>query len=274
MSIRIEIINAGPEPLRSASITGVADRQATNELLEFVSRCSRDNVRHVLLDLSDLVSIDQQFVSILSKMQLKLRDRAGGLHLVGPVAIVSWVLESNFGKVPLLIHQSRESAVEAILNHSSDIAAPVEAGDKQTVPQWLEVLKSTGLCTGGRLCVVKGDIFVDLHDKDLAIDISTTLAKELQSVRTVMKTPTEREGLTIFEIAFLRKCNADMVVPLLNNNKVVGVLMLQSGRAGSLAEYRSGELLALNLVGMKIAELLSVKTSKQSESSLYLVPQL
>ncbi len=261
--------------MRSASITGVADRQAAHELREFVGRCNQGNVRHIVLDLSGLVSIDQQFVSILRKLQLKLRDKAGGLHLVNkPGAIVSWMLESNFGKVPLHIHQSRESAAEVILNHSSDVAAPVEAGDMQTVAQWLEILKKTGLCTGGRVCVVEGETFVDMNDKDLAINLSTTLAKELQSMRTVMKSPVEREGLTIYEIAFLRKCNADLVVPLLNKNKVVGVLMLQSGRAGSLAEYRSGELLALDLVGMKIAELLSIKTSKQPEPSLYLVPQL
>jgi hypothetical protein len=138
----------------------------------------------------------------------------------------------------------------------------------------LDILKNTGLCTGGRLCVVRGDIFVDLNDEDLAIDISTTLARELQSIRTVMKSPIEREGLTIFEIAFLRKCNADLVVPLLTKNKVVGVLMLQSGRAGSLAEYRSGELLAFDLIGMKIAEILSMKTIEQADSSLYLVTQL
>jgi signal transduction protein with GAF and PtsI domain len=89
-----------------------------------------------------------------------------------------------------------------------------------------------------------------------------------------MKSPIEREGLTIFEIAFLRKCNADLVVPLLTKNKVVGVLMLQSGRAGSLAEYRSGELLAFDLIGMKIAEILSMKTIEQADSSLYLVTQL
>ncbi len=260
--------------MRSASITGVADRQATYQLLEFVGRCNQDNVRHVVLDLAGMVSIDQHFISILSKMQLKLRDRAGGLHLVDPGAIVSWMLESNFGKVPLHIHQSRESAAEAILNHSSDIAVPVEAGDTQTVDQWLEILKNTGLCTGVRICVVEGGSFIDTNDKDLAIDISTTLATELQSIRTVMKSPVEREGLTIYEIAFLRKCDADLVVPLLINNKVVGVLMLQSGRPGGLSEYRSGELLALDLVGMKIAETLSMETSKPAESSLYLVPQL
>lgn len=274
MSINIEVINAGPEPMRFASITGVADQQATHTLLEFVGRCNHDNVRNIVLDLTGLVSIDHYFISILSKLQLKLRDRAGGLHLIEPGAVVSWMLESNFGKVPLHIHQSRESAVEAILSHSSDVGTPVEAGDTQTVAQWLDILKNTGLCTGGRLCVVRGDIFVDLNDEDLAIDISTTLARELQSIRTVMKSPIEREGLTIFEIAFLRKCNADLVVPLLTKNKVVGVLMLQSGRAGSLAEYRSGELLAFDLIGMKIAEILSMKTIEQADSSLYLVTQL
>jgi len=61
---------------------------------------------------------------------------------------------------------------------------------------------------------------------------------------------------------------------LLIKNKVLGVLMLQSGRSGGLAEYRGGELLALDLVGMKLAELLSMGPSKQPEHSLYLVPQM
>jgi anti-anti-sigma regulatory factor len=274
MPIKIEIINAGPEPMRSASITGASDRQSSDQLRDFVNQCFQDGVRQVVLDLSGLVSIDHQMIPVLKNFHLKLLDRAGCVHLVNPDAIISWMLEDDFGDVQLIVHSSLENAVESILNQSSDIAVAVEAGGIKTVDQWMDLLVKTGLCNGGAIYLEKDGMLFDINNHDVAINSSTTLAQELQSIRTVMKSPIERQVLSVNENAFIRKCDADLVVPLQINNKVIGWLMLQSGRAGSLSEYRSGELLSFDLVGMKIADLLFVDSSFETENRLYLVPQL
>ncbi len=75
------------------------------------------------------------------------------------------------------------------------------------------------------------------------------------------------EGLTLHERAFLKWCDADVVVPLLDDaGRLQGALFVNSARDGGLYTYRSGELLALSLLGRLLGRYLETAGSATPET--------
>ena len=66
------------------------------------------------------------------------------------------------------------------------------------------------------------------------------------------------EGLSLHERAFLKWCDADVVVPLLDDAAALqGALFVRSARDGGLYTYRSGEMLSLSLLGRLLGRYLA-----------------
>ena len=130
--------------------------------------------------------------------------------------------------------------------------------------QWLEplggMLRRTGLGNGLLICRRRGDRLqlVDRCDYDFPADgwLGTLLASAdcplgVQEIAG--------DGLTLPEKAFLKWCDSDVVVPVLDGEtRLCGALFVKSDRGGGLYRYRSGELLSLSLLGRLLANYMPV----------------
>lgn len=146
--------------------------------------------------------------------------------------------------------------------------------ESQDPQLWLEslrvMLRRTGLGGSIQLCCRNGDK-LELVDRT---DYRFTAKGWLGSLLTSADCPLglseiAGEGLTLQERAFLKWCDADVVVPLLDDDaELRGVLFVNSGRDGGLYTYRSSELLSLSLLGRLLARYLPAPEATEAQDDL------
>lgn len=120
---------------------------------------------------------------------------------------------------------------------------------------WLEplrvILRRVGLGSGLNLCRRDGSAMQLVGREEYRFSAEGWFGSLLVSADCPLcLSEIVGEGLTLHERAFLKWCDADVVVPLLDDaGKLQGALFVHSARDGGLYTYRSGELLSLALLG-------------------------
>ncbi len=139
---------------------------------------------------------------------------------------------------------------------------------------WLEslrvMLRRTGLGSNIQLCCRNGNQMELVGRTDYRFTANGWLGTLLTSADCPLGlSEIAGEGLTLQERAFLKWCDADVVVPLLDDDaELRGVLFVKSARDGGLYTYRSGELLSLSLLGRLLARYIPTPDATEAQDDL------
>ncbi len=137
---------------------------------------------------------------------------------------------------------------------------------------WMEplrvMLRRTGLGSSIQLCRRHGDQMTLVGRSEYCFPANGWLGSLLASADCPLSlTEIAGDGLTLNERAFLKWCEADVLVPLLDDEgQLRGILCVKSERDGGLYRYRSGELLSLSLLGRLLARYLPAPAPSRAQS--------
>jgi len=293
MAIAFEYFEPAGETLAGLRLDGTVSSGDHRDFAAHANRAIEAGATGLILDLSRLGSMSEDLAGELASCQRRLLDHDGELVFVNPNVVISWFLDKRFGP---LVHRCFDSVPEAeaalvappgpaeaaaendVFESSADWVVNVnEAGrpdrfsfavvqqavQGSTDPQvWLEplrgMLRRTGLGRDLLICQREGEQLELVGRRDHAFPANGWLGSLLLSADCPLGVPEiAGDGLTLPEKAFLKWCNTDVVVPVIDGaNWLRGALFVKSDRDGGLYSYRSGELLSLALLGRLLAEYL------------------
>lgn len=122
------------------------------------------------------------------------------------------------------------------------------------------MLADAGVAASTTLCLCDGDRLRAVERPDCVIAADGWLGSMLAGTGVPVE-PAELGGggLSDEEVAFLRWLDADILVPLSSHGQLFGLLSLRTGRRGGFRALRSGEVLALALLGDHLASRLAAE---------------
>jgi len=263
-------------------LSGVAASGAARQVASLAEECRSRNVRRVVLDLRRLGSISRQLALEIVSWQRWLMDHDGHLVVVDPNVVVRWILEQNSGATPVEIEPTVEAARNRWDEHAEipgDVVSPkvptvslslgsLVARPDRSIMDTLEsalkhhsdpvgcealittALKRAGLAERAVLLLVRHDRMIAVSREDVQVEAGGWFGSMLESANSLMaREEIGTPGLSLNELALLKWTGGDVFLPLIADGVFHGVLALASGRVGGLMGYRSGEVLAIDLMG-------------------------
>jgi len=299
MAIVFEQFDLDHEPVAGLRLSGTVGSGDQHAFVQWATRLANAGATGLILDMDDLGSISEDLAVELAACQRRLLDHDGEMVFVRPNVVVNWFLDKRFGPLPHRIFETVAAAEAVFVTGDAVDAAPDGAATEETVTrlsedwpanvneagrpdrfsfavvlkalqrcddpvQWLEpldgMLRRTGLGSGLLMCRRRGDRLqlVDRPEYDFPAD--GWLGSMLASADCPLGVQEiAGDGLTLPEKAFLKWCDTDVVVPVLDGEtRLCGALFVKSDRGGGLYRYRSGELLSLSLLGRLLANYMPV----------------
>jgi anti-anti-sigma regulatory factor len=287
MNFDATIIDHEREDLFAIELAGVAVSGDAEQVSALIEHCRARGIHNVAVDFQQLGSISQMVAQEIAGWQRWLMDHGGNLVVVQPNVAVRWLLEQALGSLPLDIVPDRESALgrwteaeapaeetagmgvniatrtlgshvshpdrsilETLGTAFDHLCDPADCGASITA-----ALARAGLAERAVLLLVKDDNLVMATSDEVQVPAHGWLGSLLQGANHLMAyEEIGTEGLSMSEMALMKWTGADLYLPLINQSRFHGVLALTSGREGGLMSYRSGEILALGLIGQWIAQ--------------------
>jgi anti-anti-sigma regulatory factor len=283
------------------AINGTADREVQLCLDELVALLPEQGQPYLVLDLSNLTSINNELAVALLELHKTLEDRSGGLEFCGTNAVVRWFLQQHLGDLPVQWHETPDEAIavfnpewaqtdetvdeetdeplrpEPRLPHdavrpdrfSVSALSRLMSGDK-TPAELLEnvesLLKRCGLTQGCRLVHRQDNELMILDREQYGMQADGWLGSLLAGAGCPMaRTEIGEDGLSHNERAFLIWSACDIYIPLMFAGALTGILCLQSDRPAGLWSYRSGEILALSLMAQMLADKLQGELRRKDD---------
>ena len=226
--------------------------------------------RRVVLDLRRLGSASPYLVRAMVAWQRSLLDRGASLVVLGANSVIRWRLARARGELPL----PEAEGLDAARNLPLDSLQHVEVGGRRErdpvehAPRPLQglsrnlddagvglaaaalsVLQQAGLAERAVVVPVRDGRLQGPSHLDGPAETGD-LVRQLEAARGILEVEhVDRESCGLAELALLHRCGADLLVPARESGALHGLLAVRSGRGG-LASYRSGEVLALELLGL------------------------
>ncbi len=295
MAIAFEHLDGTEGSVAGLRLSGTVASGDQHEFATLASRLIGEEAIGLILDLGGLGSISEDLAAELASCQRRLVDHDGELVFVQPNVVINWFLDKRFGPLPHRTFETVAEAEVALSSGQQDDAEPAEPVAAETPPAlsedwplnvnesgrpdrfsfavvlqtlqrsadpvlWLEslrvMLRRTGLGCDLLICQRNGDRLELAGRPDYAFPANGWLGSLLVSADCPLGVPEiAGDGLTLPEKAFLKWCNTDVVVPMIDGEaRLRGALFVKSDRDGGLYRYRSGELLSLSLLGRLLAE--------------------
>ncbi|MBC8425142.1 hypothetical protein H8E07_13545 [bacterium] len=295
MAIAFEHFDAAGETLAGLRLGGTVSSGDHRDFAAHANRAVEAGATGLILDLSGLGSMSEDLAGELASCQRRLLDHDGELVFVDPNVVIGWFLDKRFGPLAHRCFDTVPEAEAALAappgTEPIDTAAAEEASEppadwvvnvnesgrpdrfsfavvQQTLlrtadpQQWLEplrgMLRRTGLGRDLLICRREGERLELVGRRDYAFPANGWLGSLLLSADCPLGVPEiAGDGLSLPEKAFLKWCDTDVVVPVIDGtSRLRGALFVKSDRDGGLYSYRSGELLSLALLGRLLAEYL------------------
>ncbi|MBU0743224.1 hypothetical protein KJ554_12855 [bacterium] len=281
-------------PVAGLRLSGTVASGDQREFAALASRLMAEGVTGLILDMSELGSISEDLAGELATSQRRLLDHDGEMVFVQPNVVINWLLDKRFGPLPHRSFVTVAEAAAAFASGEETDASPAESVAAETPHalsadwpvnvnesgrpdrfsfavvlqalqrsadpmEWLEplrvMLRRTGLGRDLLICRRNGDRLELVGRRDYAFPANGWLGSLLISADCPLGVPEiAGDGLTLPEKAFLKWCDTDVVVPVIDSGSCLcGALFVKSDRDGGLYRYRSGELLSLALLGRLLA---------------------
>lgn len=228
----------------------------------------------VVLDCRELGGMSAAMAQVVARWWRRLADTGRELRVRGANVVVRWMLERHLG-----------AAAAAVLGDAAAERCPPATADPDGAPPpahprrdlfhavraaltgepdpavWedrlAEQLAAAGLAERVRLLLREGDRLVSPAHPGAAVPADGWLGSLLAGADCPVAAAELRDaGLALEEQALLRWSGADLVVPLCRAGRLAGLLLVTAGRPGGWSAYRSGEVLALDLLGRMMVALL------------------
>ena len=291
MTSRLDILETPAPGAVLARLSGFGGRDDQRLVADFAAGCECHGWRSVVLDLSDLGGMTRVVAEDLARLRRDLDDRGGALILVAPNVAVHWLLAREFGTDPEcavdvasaftsldivtvspfveIDHVQGEAEVRTpipfpVVRPERGLAATLASVvARDAVPEhWLGALSvaldKAGLAEKVVLSRRRGDRLQVVGREDPGMPAEGWLGSTLAMTGVLLDAAEISErGLTLEERAYLRWCGAELHLPLVHAGELVGLLSLVTGRGRGLAGLRSGEVLALECLGLILASRLS-----------------
>ncbi len=287
MNFKATIIDPERDDLFVVELAGAAGYGDAEQVSDLIEDCRARRIHNVIVDLHQLGSTSRMLAQELAGWQRWLMDHDGTLVVVDPNVAVRWLLEQAFGSLLLDIAPDRESALgrwtagdspdEDMVGMNVNIAARTlgshashpDRSILETLGAAFEHLRDpadcdvsitaaltrAGLVEGSVLLLVHDDKLVAANSDEVQIPAYGWFGSLLQGADHLMaREEIGTDGLSVPEMALMKWTGADLYLPLISRSRFHGVLALTSGRDGGLMSYRSGEILALGLIGQWIAQ--------------------
>jgi hypothetical protein len=303
MAITFAHLDLADETLAGLRLSGTVSGGDQTEFAKHAERFYNAGATGLILDMSELGSVSEDLAAELAACQRRLLDHDGEMVFVDPNVVIHWFLDRRFGPLPHRTFDTVSNAEAALVpepREESTPPAPEETGSPVELPadwpanvneagrpdrfsfgvlrqalqrsadprQWLEPLRSmlrlTGLGHDLMICQRRGAQLELVGRRDYAFPADGWFGSLLLSADCPLGVPEiAGDGLTLPEKAFLKWCETDVVVPIVDGEGGLrGALFVKSERDGGLYRYRSGELLSLSLLGRLLAEYLPAGESE------------
>ncbi len=273
MPLTIEPQRTAGERIAAFRVTGTPVPDEGRDLVSHLRDGIPDRAEEIHLDLAGVTAMPDDLARALVSLWRDLQDRGTGLRITGTTVVVGWVLARHLGPVAAevlgderwaVLAGGRKRAgipVDRQERPERDVAVRLqfrlrEAADPVAVEREIAAtLTRCGLAAGVVLAISSGGrLLVPGSGEVHPVPASGWLGSLLASADCPLATDEiDLAGLTLEERALLKWSGADLLVPLLHGGELRGLLLLRSGREAGLAGYRSGEVLALDLLGRSLA---------------------
>ncbi len=275
MPVRFQTL---PEPragVAALRLDGAVARGDHRRFADAVGVCLGAGANALVLELSDLNSINEELAAEIALLLRRLSDAGTPAAVVGASVVVGWFLRRRLGEPPVREYATVDEAVAAIAagaDPSPATAATVRTqhslaalsgfldvlGGSDSSAEWIEaltgLLRRHGLGQDAHLLRCEGDrLVLDGH-----LDALADAGGRLGLLLAAAEAPLTLHELGVVDLpkreqTFLRWSGADVVVPLKAAGRLQGALFVRSGQDGGLFTYRPGELFGLGLLGCLIA---------------------
>ncbi len=296
MAIVFEHFEPAGETLAGLRLGGTVSSGDHRDFSAHANRLVEAGASGLIVDMGGLGSMSEDLAAELASCQRQLLDHDGEMVFVNPNVVIGWFLDKRFGPLAHRCFDTVPEAETALAEPSPAEApdeAPVDDDVREPSPdwpanvnesgrpdrfsfavvqqtlqrtddprEWLDplraMLRMTGLGRDLLLCSREGEMLELVGRKDYAFPANGWLGSLLVSADCPLGVPEiAGDGLTLPEKAFLKWCDTDVVVPVVDgSSRLRGALFVKSDRDGGLYRYRSGELLSLALLGRLLAEYL------------------
>lgn len=294
MDFRVSVRELDPPRCVQVVCDGVSARGDV-ALLEVAAADVRvQGAARIVLDFRSLGSISPHAVKAVIAWQRELTDRNASLVCLGANSVIRWRLARARGPLPLpeaeTLDEARDlplgrlpdmdvgartfalDAAEAILPDLGIVAdldavldGQIGAGDAS--PAVSAALQRAGLAESAVLVPLRHG---RLRPKGATttVDAGGLLARTLVAAESALApADLDRSELCVEELALLSWSRADLLLPLREGGRLQGLMAVRTGRVGGLAAYRSGEMMALELLGRWLAHRMASVPVPQSTAA-------
>lgn len=269
-----------PRPgVAALSLSGAAGEGDGRRFAAAAEACLSESVVRIVLDLTDLVAVNGELAAETAAIQLRLDERGGGLAIAAPSVVVRWFLERACGQ-RMPPERDTVDAAAAVLagaggaDESGCGTASAPAGRRRVrtfapllAALWAadddpglelalcDLLARTGLARNVHLARVDRSGLALVGSADALIGRDERLFLRITDARgPLTRHDLEHDGLTPRLDSFFRWSDADVVVPLHDDDALRGVLFLHTGLEAGLHAFDDGDLLALAMLGRWLAD--------------------
>ena len=231
--------------------------------------------RPLYVDCSRLGSLTTELAREVTRLRRSVEDRNGRMTFCGVNVVAYWVLRRCFGSLSLdvsslppgladlvePVEQTRPPAArrEPPLDTARPVGPSVESIHRilhgsSDPAVWTasleELVRRAGLGSRVQLFRREADRLSLATRAGHVCELDGWLGSLLAAAGRVLDVrEVGIEGLTLAEQALLRWSGADLLVPAVAGGRLQGILTIVSGRDGGYQAFRSGEILALTLLG-------------------------
>lgn len=269
MDLRLTIRELDPPHSVVVAVAGVSSRGDVARLEAAAADARVRAADRIVLDLRSLGSVSPHLVRAVVAWQRALTDRGASLVCLGANSVIRWRLARTRGTLPLPETESMDEARNLPLDRLPDVAVggdlPPEELDGEGRPRTglsagldahggdpgravIAALRSSGLAERAIPVPVRGGRLqapAELGDTERGGGLLQALEAAPGAVAV---DELDRSACGTSELALLHWSGADLLLPLRGEGRLLGMLAVVSGRRGGLTSYRSGEVLALELL--------------------------